>query len=802
MDPHHFDPFNVAAWQQVQQAVSEEPQTGETGQFERQLAQASQAAPVASEHRATSYPHDVQPSVGETPDARARSNLLPSEGVLINDEHDEARSRAAKGRRAPPDLEEVVIYRQSSATATSGESSGAPQVVARGVIVRGHSDNRPLYSEDAAVLELEQALLKGGMHSRTAHEHETRLINYSRWLFENNLPGIVARLDSKSLIADGAIHTYGGSTANLLKSLGYFRTFRATGELVLRRGRPSAKRDSSSQSVPLNAESPVQMEQRRIDASSGRRGPGHPQRGPGHPQLPMEDRNLIDSAMAKYVAQENPKPRTVRNYAQALRRLAKDLRARGQTTNLADHESLLEHATTYFPKDRQIKGGLSVLRAHDTYPNLSKEDRDLIDSVMSEYTAQKKRKPKTVRRYTQALRELGNNFRARGQATNLADHASLLEHATTYFPNNARMTAVVRILRTHVETYPHLSMEDRNHIDSAIAQYAAQETRKPRTVRRYTQALRRLVNDLRARGHTTDLAEHEPLLKHAAAYLPEDRKIKAGLSILRAYHDPNHLVSRGRPRAASSAKDASDDVQQSLGERPDARAMGNLLPSDGVLMNHEHDIAQSRAAKRQRTLINPPPGNVALVNPESAVMPSAVSDPPEELQRPQNQLHDDPHGPGHNHPALSSTIDPQEFTSDREPPSPEELLAPLDEEQAEKLQEERDDQRSSSAFMQEQTASCSGQLPRGELRRVLDHLENDAMPSAASVAPEEIQRLEKQLHDELRGLGNNHPALSFSIEPEEFTFDLKQFSPGELQRLLDEEPAEELQEGRDDHPPM
>ncbi|WP_156446821.1 hypothetical protein [Bradyrhizobium yuanmingense] len=103
------------------------------------------------------------------------------------------------------------------------------------------------------------------------------------------------------------------------------------------------------------------------------------------------------------------------------------------------------------------------------------------------------------------------------------------------------------------------------------------------------------------------------------------------------------------------------------------------------------------------------------------------------------------------------------------------------------------------------------------VRRVLDHLEDEAMPLPASVASDELQRLEKQWHDEFHGLGVNHPALSFptdaeeftltpkrsfSVDQEEFTLDPDQFSPGELRRLLDDEPAEELRERRDDHPRM
>ncbi|MEY9238503.1 hypothetical protein ABIF68_006116 [Bradyrhizobium japonicum] len=470
MDRQNFDPSNVPAGSLARHAVSEEPQAGQAGQFEQHVAQASQAAYVASGHRSPAKHacNDVQQSLGERTDASAGSNLLQSEGVLINHERDAAQSRAAKRRRTLPDLEEVVIYRQSSANAASGESSGAPRVASTGVRIRGHSDERPLYAEDAALLRLEHALMEGGMSSRTAHEHGSRLIDYSRWLFENNRPSIVARLDSKSLIDDGAIHKYtGGRSAILVKSIDHFRTFRATGRPVVRAVRRSAERNHSFQNALINPETAVQMKPQRIDDTVGSRGHG--------------------------------------------------------------------------------------------------------------------------------------------------------------------------------------------------------------------------------------------------------------------YRDTSHLVSREDP--------------------------------PGVL---DHLDEQA--------------------------MPSAVSDPSEELQRLENQLQDERHALGDNHPAPSFSIDPEEFTLDRELFSPEELREWLD------------DQPVPSPFIQEQTAFHSEHLPQGELERVLGHLDDQAMPSAVSVPSEELQRLEKQLNDELHGLGDKHPALSFSIDPEEFTFNPEQFSPGELRRLLDAESAEELQERPDDHP--
>ncbi|WP_271611112.1 hypothetical protein [Bradyrhizobium sp. CCBAU 21360] len=151
-------------------------------------------------------------------------------------------------------------------------------------------------------------------------------------------------------------------------------------------------------------------------------------------------------------------------------------------------------------------------------------------------------------------------------------------------------------------SYPHLSTEDRDLIDKAIAQYVDQKNPQPNTVKLYTQALRRLANDLRARGQTIDLRDHQSLVNHLDTYFPNDALMKTGVSVLRASHDSDHLVSRGRPRTLPSAKTASNDGQRSQNDAIDPRAQSNLLASEEVPINHEHDTAQSRPAKRQRTL--------------------------------------------------------------------------------------------------------------------------------------------------------------------------------------------------------
>lgn len=104
--------------------------------------------------------------------------------------------------------------------------------------------------------------------------------------------------------------------------------------------------------------------------------------------------------------------------------------------------------------------------------------------------------------------------------------------------------------------HPHLSTEQRDTIDKAIAQYEAQKSPTPKTVKRYTQALRRLGNHLGAHRQTIDLGDHEALVRYVKTNFPKDEDMKKGLGVLRAYHDPSFVSSGGRPRTMPSADDA------------------------------------------------------------------------------------------------------------------------------------------------------------------------------------------------------------------------------------------------------
>ncbi|WP_271500901.1 Ulp1 family isopeptidase [Bradyrhizobium sp. CCBAU 11357] len=127
--------------------------------------------------------------------------------------------------------------------------------------------------------------------------------------------------------------------------------------------------------------------------------------------------------------------------------------------------------------------------------------------------------------------------------------------------------------------HPHLSAEHREIIDKAIAQYAAQKKPQLKTVKRYTQALRRLGNDLGAQRITIDLGDHQSLVRHVKTYFPNDEDMKKGLGILRAYHDPSYVHSGGRPRTIPSAEDAP------LSERLNASGM-----TSGSAARHDRSL--------------------------------------------------------------------------------------------------------------------------------------------------------------------------------------------------------------------
>ncbi|MGY3443253.1 hypothetical protein [Bradyrhizobium sp. USDA 4473] len=595
----------------------------------------------------------------------------------------------------------------------------------------------------------------------------------------------------------------------------------------------------------------VQFEQRLAEASQAA---PVAIRDPAYPNLSTEDQHLIERVITQYKAQKKPTPGTVRHYTQVLHRLVNDLRTRGQTTDLADHESLLEYANTYFPNDSNIKAGLRVLGAYhgidSNYPHLSPEDLSLIDRIITQYAPHKSVLPATATQYSTALRRLANDVRARGQTIDLADHKFLLDHTNTYFPKDEYMKRGLSVLLAYYgrdPAYPNLSTEDRNLIDRVITQFAAWKNPKPETVERYTRALRQLANDFRGRGRTTDLTDHKSLLEYANAYFPNNGQMRSVVGVLRKYYAPDDNAAPSR--AAKRLRTLNDLEEIAVYRQPSANVASEgssaapQVDSRGVIIRGQSDrrpvysedaaaVSELEQALIKGGMTSRWAGQLgsSLVGFSRWLFENNRSSIVARLDR--KALSDDgailKYKGGNNATLLkaleyfhtfrttgvvvptqpgraSAKLNASDQNVALNPESAVQMLPRRIDDAAaqhsarheastrlEELGEGQDGQHAPWSLIQEQTALDTEQLPQGELRRVLDHLDDEAMPPPASLASEELQRLEKQLHNELHGPGDNDPALSFYIDPEEFTLDRELFSPEELLRPLDDEPAEEL----------
>ncbi|MER9463479.1 C48 family peptidase [Mesorhizobium sp. M0387] len=102
------------------------------------------------------------------------------------------------------------------------------------IVVSGH-DQRPLYSNDATVVEgLRSALYAGKVQESTVKRHVDSLLGFGHWLFKNNKPGFAARLNDSSLDPDLKEYQRKSGSSDVAGSLGRLKTW-AGGAPVLGR---------------------------------------------------------------------------------------------------------------------------------------------------------------------------------------------------------------------------------------------------------------------------------------------------------------------------------------------------------------------------------------------------------------------------------------------------------------------------------------------------------------------------------------------------------------------------------------
>ncbi|WP_139486131.1 hypothetical protein [Bradyrhizobium ivorense] len=156
-----------------------------------------------------------------------------------------------------------------------------------------------------------------------------------------------------------------------------------------------------------------------------------------HAFLSKEDASLIDGAVQAAAARRTWIPKTTERYYQAFHRLAKSLKARGQTIAALDHHALLAHAKTAHEGDKQISFALEVLLEHRDPAILerrnpadhppSTKDKSLIEAA----AAASKRPKKAVEASVKNLLRFAGALAGCGQEIDQLDHIELLELAKT-----------------------------------------------------------------------------------------------------------------------------------------------------------------------------------------------------------------------------------------------------------------------------------------------------------------------------------------------------------------------------------
>ncbi|WP_244748475.1 Ulp1 family isopeptidase [Mesorhizobium sp. 131-3-5] len=452
-----------------------------------------------------------QQQIRPSPDALDQGNHLPPQGGIINNEHSTPLLRPAKRQRAVDRPQAVAIQQQPSEI--------------------GNSDGRmPM---QPPMQQLGELPLQGVPVQGTGSEHIGRLHAGAAPSARSEAPpaAIEDSINVSFAVPQGFSHGTQRVPDAMLSSL----------------DRPGPLPDAG-QARQAGFEQHVAEPRRADPVASGAR-------ATRYPHLSDEHRDVIDKAIAHAAVQKKYSESTVRNYTSALRRLANDLGALGQGTDLKNHQSLVDHVDAFLPKDGDIKTALNVLRAYHEPPAPvpSKADAHIIEQVTSDSSLASSSRAEYVR----TLRRFSEALESQSLTISGLDHDSRIDFAKRLFPDSRNLIFALQRVRdaesaspgARATAYPHLSDEHRDVIDKAIAHAAAQQKYSESTLRRYSHSLRQLANDLGARGQASDLKNHQSLVDHVDAFFPKYNHIKTALNVLRAFHEPGYSATGRRPDA-------------------------------------------------------------------------------------------------------------------------------------------------------------------------------------------------------------------------------------------------------------
>ncbi|CAN7267993.1 Ulp1 family isopeptidase [Mesorhizobium caraganae] len=538
-----------------------------------------------------------QQQIRPSPDALDQGNHLPPQGDIINNEHSTALFRPAKRQRAVDRPQAVAIQQPLSEIGNSG----------------GRVPMQPP-TQQLGELPLEGVPVQG-----TGSEHIGRL-------HAEAAPS--ARAEAPPAAIENSINV------SFAVPKGFSHgTQRVPDAMLSFLDRPGPLPDAG-QARQAGFEQHVAEPRRAEPVASGAR-------ATGYRHLSDEHRDLIDKAIAHAAAQQKYSESTVLKYRYALRRLANDLGARGQATDLKNHQSLVDHLDAFFPKNDDMKRALNVLRAYhepgysatvgapaNRYPHLSDEHRDVIDKAIAHAEAQQHHSAPTLRIYSNALRRLANGLGARGQATDLKNHQSLVDHLNTFFPKDTDIRDIrpaLNVLRAYHE--PGYSATGRwpvtvpSKADAhVLEQVTSDSSLAPSTRVVYGHSLRRFSEALDRRGRTISGLDHDSRIEFAEVLFPGNDYLRLALERVRDAKPASDRIVADALAAAGSGHagvEAAAPPALAVSQHrpwPDALDQGNLLPPERFIINNEHSTAPLRPAERQGT---DNPQSIAIQQPPS-----------------------------------------------------------------------------------------------------------------------------------------------------------------------------------------
>ncbi|MER8606274.1 C48 family peptidase [Mesorhizobium sp. M1233] len=242
MNRHKFDLSNVTGWRQVQPPASQEQaaQAGQEG-FEQRSGEARQAAaqipaPGVPALPDPFHPHpsqgdlsliegaapwEAQPMMQGSGQEHAAAPYAGGSGSMLGASVLQPGHSTARHHHAP-DSSVVDLNPSAPFELRDHARSAVPAAVQPDppiVVSDGRGCKRPLYSNDATVVEGLRSLYAGKAKEDTVKRHVNSLYGFGRWLFKNNKPGFAARLHEESLDEDLKEYESSGGSSTVAVAL-------------------------------------------------------------------------------------------------------------------------------------------------------------------------------------------------------------------------------------------------------------------------------------------------------------------------------------------------------------------------------------------------------------------------------------------------------------------------------------------------------------------------------------------------------------------------------------------------------